>query len=200
MEEQNPLQVGSIKSTEKEKKILNKSGRPTTRNMIVFSQPPKSIVAQMLSDMRAKDVKDNKVEVICIDDQTEDSRDDEKLEDHACSSCSFRSNNLEAYNKHLLVHKQYNCDFPNCSYTCKIYSNLIKHKRIHSNEKPYLCEKCSFRSNFINSLKVHKRTHTAERPYQCEHCDYKCNSSSNLKKHCLHRHPEATKSPNDPSN
>ncbi|XP_059047452.1 zinc finger protein 681-like isoform X2 [Achroia grisella] len=84
--------------------------------------------------------------------------------------------------------KQFACDYPECSYICKLSSNLIKHKRIHTSEKPYLCDQCSFRSNFVNSLKVHKRIHTSERPYSCTYCNYKCNSSSNLKKHCRHRH------------
>lgn len=86
----------------------------------------------------------------------------------------------------------YPCDYPKCSYTCKLSSNLIKHKRTHTMEKPYLCDQCSFRSNFVNSLKVHKRIHTNERPYSCIYCSYRCNSSSNLKKHCKHRHWNVT--------
>ncbi|KAM3966686.1 uncharacterized protein ACR2FA_012226 [Aphomia sociella] len=120
------------------------------------------------------------------------SHNDSKTEENyiLCQICSQRSSNIKEHRKHLTTHKdkQFVCDYTDCSYTCKLSSNLIKHKRIHTSEKPYLCDKCSFRSNFVNSLKVHKRIHTSERPYGCTHCSYRCNSSSNLKKHCRHRH------------
>lgn len=106
---------------------------------------------------------------------------------------AFRSDSLKEHRKHVSTHQQFSCNYPNCSYSCKLSSNLIKHKRVHTNEKPYLCDRCSFRSNFVNSLKAHRRIHTAEKPYQCEHCSYRCNSSSNLKKHCNLRH---SKTPN----
>lgn len=105
----------------------------------------------------------------------------------------FRTNSIKDYKKHLTSHQQFLCDYPGCSYSCKLSSNLIKHKRVHTNEKPYLCDRCSFRSNFVNSLKAHQRTHTAEKPYHCDQCIYKCNSSSNLKKHCHLRHPKIRK-------
>ncbi|KAI5642511.1 hypothetical protein NE865_05538 [Phthorimaea operculella] len=89
--------------------------------------------------------------------------------------------------------KSYVCDYPNCSYAAKLSCNLVKHKRIHTSEKPYICDQCPFRTNFINSLKVHKRIHTAEKPFNCEICGYRCNTSSNLKKHRMHRHPEVAK-------
>lgn len=97
--------------------------------------------------------------------------------------------------KKVLTQKgdHHTCDYPGCSYSCKLSCNLIKHKRVHTSEKPYLCDQCTFRSNFVNSLKAHKRTHTNDRPYECKQCSYRCNSSSNLKKHCLHRHPEVPK-------
>ncbi|XP_061714294.1 putative zinc finger protein 56 [Cydia pomonella] len=107
-----------------------------------------------------------------------------------CYVCSHRSSSLQAHRKHLSIHKNqlYACNFPDCKYTCKLSCNLIKHRRIHTSEKPFLCDQCTFRSNFANSLKVHRRIHTSERPYGCQLCSYRCNSSSNLKKHCLHRH------------
>ncbi|CAB3238627.1 unnamed protein product [Arctia plantaginis] len=192
MNNQNPLQVCLPASNEK---ITNRSGRPTMTNMIKFGPQPKSIIiAQILNERKSiKDIGtiDN---VSNLNDQSEDCLEIENSEDNiiTCSFCSHRSYGSKEHTQHVIEHKQYTCNYPNCSYSCKIASNLIKHKRVHTNEKPYLCEKCSFRSNFINSLKVHKRTHTAERPYQCAHCTYKCNSSSNLKKHFKHRHSDTS--------
>jgi uncharacterized Zn-finger protein len=65
----------------------------------------------------------------------------------------------------------------NCSFCGKEFRRAhekVKHERIHSNEKPYICSECSkaFRTHY--SLSVHKKNvHSTERPYICIHpgCD-----------------------------
>lgn len=178
---QNPLQT-HISSRLEDKSVRNSRGRPNARNTIVFSPQPKSTIAEFLSKHKKSQDNVSKASL-----QITETNDCEKY-NLICGFCSHRSADMKSHKKHMMDHKQFICDFPSCKYSSKLSSNLLKHKRVHTNEKPYLCEKCSFRSNFINSLKVHKRTHSSDRPYQCKHCNYKCNSSSNLKKHCLHRH------------
>lgn len=189
-------------------KVQNKSGRPVKSKNVQFGPQPPSIISQLLRKNVTNIVKHNNVTV----EATNNIEDDKKVEetDYLCVICSLRyvlilnyyklnvvliTNNLfcrmsdkKEYKKHLKGHKNYSCKYPECNYTTRLSSNLIKHKRKHTSEKPFLCDQCTFRTNFINSLKVHKRIHTEERPYACEHCSYKCNSSSNLKKHCHFRH------------
>uniref|UniRef100_A0A2A4K1V1 C2H2-type domain-containing protein n=1 Tax=Heliothis virescens TaxID=7102 RepID=A0A2A4K1V1_HELVI len=187
--EMNPL---LLSSTVKKCERLNNVGRPVTANIKLFGPQPRSMIAQMLSDIKSRKNNDSASfhEASSQDAMSHDLVEADKLEQlnpEVIRDCSEAHKALQSPQQHFF------CDYANCSYSCKLSSNLIKHKRVHTNEKPYLCDRCSFRTNFVNSLKAHKRIHTAEKPYKCSHCSYKCNSSSNLKKHCHLRHPEGNK-------
>lgn len=189
MNEKNPLLLSSsVKKCEKR----NNVGRPVTANIKLFGPQPRSIIAQMLSDMKSRSIVDSASshEPSSQNHMSHDLVETDNREQHITEiirDCSRQHKPLQSSQQLFL------CDYADCNYSCKLSSNLIKHKRVHTNEKPYLCDRCSFRTNFVNSLKAHKRIHTAEKPYKCNHCSYKCNSSSNLKKHCHLRHPEGNK-------
>ncbi|XP_064640452.1 zinc finger protein 236-like [Lineus longissimus] len=104
---------------------------------------------------------------------------------HACSSCDKSFKKPSDLVRHLRIHsgeKPYECSICHRQFTVK--STLDCHMKTHSQvDKSFKCHVCNSLFSTKGSLKVHMRLHTGAKPFKCKHCDARFRTSGHRKSH-----------------
>ncbi|VCX31516.1 unnamed protein product, partial [Gulo gulo] len=90
---------------------------------------------------------------------------------HVCPDCGRSFCQKSDLTKHQRTHsgeKPYSCR--ECGRGFGRKSSLTIHQRKHSGEKPYVCRECGRHFRYTSSLTNHKRIHSGERPFECQEC------------------------------
>lgn len=84
------------------------------------------------------------------------------------------------------VKKTFQCEL--CSYTCPRRSNLDRHMKSHTDERPHKCHLCGRAFRTVTLLRNHLNTHTGTRPHKCPDCDMAFVTSGELVRHRRYKH------------
>ncbi|XP_062448889.1 transcriptional repressor CTCF-like [Rhea pennata] len=84
------------------------------------------------------------------------------------------------------VKKTFLCEL--CSYTCPRRSNLDRHMKSHTDERPHKCHLCGRAFRTVTLLRKHLNTHTGTRPHKCPDCDMAFVTNGELVRHRRYKH------------
>ena len=118
--------------------------------------------------------------------RSEEERKDHLLTTHGIEVKEDQAGLTVTVNSENSDSKQKSCNICNKKFAKP--SQLVRHMRVHTGERPFACLLCKKSFNQKNSLQTHMKKHTGERPHVCRFCKYAFTQKGNLKTHIMRNH------------
>ncbi|XP_040077916.1 histone-lysine N-methyltransferase PRDM9-like isoform X5 [Ixodes scapularis] len=90
---------------------------------------------------------------------------------HRCGHCPYSSDKKTDLVKHERTHtgeRPFECG--TCGKAFTRQGHLTTHQRVHTGERPHECAECGQKFARLADLRTHERTHSGERPHVCPEC------------------------------
>ena len=114
-----------------------------------------------------------------------------EVHDSPCKFMSSLAANTCTLKIDLIVHFHFvfkSLIFPFLFRRSHTSSGISRHRRSHTNSKPYQCHLCYAYYADKKRLQVHLMKHNNEKPFSCPNCKYSTNRNDNLKIHIRRNH------------
>ncbi|XP_046466966.1 zinc finger protein 236 isoform X1 [Neodiprion pinetum] len=127
-----------------------------------------------------------------------DLKKDKKVYTNKCKYCPKTFRKPSDLVRHIRTHtgeRPYQCEYCNKCFAVKC--TLDCHMKVHTGKKTFSCHVCNSLFTTKGSLKVHMRLHTGSKPFKCPTCDLRFRTSGHRKVHLL-THMREHKDPSKP--